>query len=61
MTAMYISKRRLIYQYSNEFHFVGQISKQKIPLGTKGRTSICTYRVSYVLVHFILHQQKKIA
>lgn len=28
---MYISKRRLIYQYSNEFHFAGQISKRKNP------------------------------
>ena len=53
MTAMYISKRRLIYQYSNEFHFVGQISKRKNPFRNK-RAHVYMHLSGYRMSWFTL-------
>ena len=53
MTAMYISKRRLIYQYSNEFHFVGQISKRKNPFRNE-RAHVYMHLSGYCMSWFTL-------
>ena len=47
--------------HNGNFQFVEEISKRKIPLGTKGRTSILSIESMCVLRSFILCQQKKTA